>query len=95
MLRKDKILLISDDKDNKFFNKIHNSIKEDESLMLIYSRSDSDSFKLNIKRDYYIIYIDYDHINRNVRDLINKIIHYLLSLPLIVIGYSQKKLMKT
>lgn len=87
MLRKDKILLISDDKDNKFFNKIHNSIKEDESLMLIYSRSDSDSFKLNIKRDYYIIYIDYDHINRNVRDLINKIIHYLLSLPLIVIGY--------
>ncbi len=95
MLRKDKILLISDDKDNKFFNKIHNSIKEDESLMLIYSRSDSDSFKLNIKRDYYIIYIDYDHINRNVRDLINEIIHYLLSLPLIVIGYSQKKLMKT
>ncbi len=95
MLRKDKILLISDDKDNKFFNKIHNSIKEDESLMLIYSRSDSDSFKLNIKRDYYIIYIDYDHINRNVRDIINKIIHYLLSLPLIVIGYSQKKLMKT
>lgn len=91
MLRKDKILLISDDKDNKFFNKIHNSIKEDESLMLIYSRSDSDSFKLNIKRDYYIIYIDYDHINRNVRDLINEIIHYLLSLPLIVIGYSQKK----
>lgn len=92
MLRKDKILLISDDKDNKFFNKIHNSIKEDESLMLIYSRSDSDSFKLNIKRDYYIIYIDYDHINRNVRDLINEIIHYLLSLPLIVIGYSQKKI---
>lgn len=92
MLRKDKILLISDDKDNKFFNKIHDFIKEDKSLMLIYSRSDPDSFKSNIKRNYYIIYIDYDHIKRDVEDLVNQIIQYLLSLPLIVIGYSKKEI---
>lgn len=87
MMVKDRILLISDDKENVFFNKINDFLEGDESISLEYSRSDFDSFEKYMRRNYFVIYIDYNNLNRDVQDILNDIVRYLLSLPLIVIAY--------
>ena len=78
----DRIMLISDDEENKDINRVKDVLKED-GIELIYSRSDIDDLKKNMRRDFYLICIDYDNLNRDVNELVNLIREYLRSLPLI------------
>ena len=94
MLYKDKILIISDDENDELFNKLKSFLDDDETISLDYARSDFESFKKYLRRNYFMIYIDYDNLNRKLRAILKDIVMYLLSMPLVVIAHSQRKLNK-
>lgn len=79
---KDKILLISDDDENILLNQFQDMLKDDE-IELVYSKSNIDDLKSNMRRDFYVIFIDYDNLNADINSLVDLIRDYLRSLPLI------------
>ena len=82
----EKILLISDDENKELFYKFEDIINENDSIELVYSKSDVEDFKEHMRRDFYIIFIDYDNLNMDVNDLVKQIRNYLYSLPLIIVA---------
>ena len=91
MNRIDKIFLISDDEEDRALNQFRNILKQgDEQIELIYSRSNIDDLKNNLRRDYFAIFIDYDYLDMDVNELVSIIRGYLQSLPLIdVMSYDE------
>lgn len=85
MINRARLLLISDDDKNILYNKMTDFIGDDESIVIDYSESNFESFKGYMRRNYYIIYIDYDNLNKDVNELIEDIYRYLLSLPFIFV----------
>lgn len=81
----EKVFLISDDEENKLFNNISKILNQDENIKLIQSKSTLDDLKLNMARDFFVIFIDYDELDCDVHELLHFIKVYLSSLPLIVI----------
>ena len=81
----DKIFLISDNEDNKLINYFNDLIKSRSNIDLFHSSSTEDDLKANMQRDFYIIFIDYDNINRDVDELLDFIRNYLHFLPLVVV----------
>ena len=79
---KDKIMVISDDEENKIVTQFEEMLKDDE-IELISSKSDIADLKKNMRRDFYAIFIDYDYLDANVNELVNLIRDYLRALPLI------------
>lgn len=80
-----KILLISDDAEKKLFNNFKNAITSGSDTKLFYSSSNFDDLKNNMRRDFYIIFIDYDDLTTDIDGLVDLIRTYLYSLPLIVV----------
>ena len=78
----DKILVISDDDKNEITKRFEEMLKDDE-IELNSSKSGIDDLKINMKRDFYVIFIDYDNLNCNINELVELIREYLRSLPLI------------
>ncbi|AMD17310.1 hypothetical protein TL18_04295 [Methanobrevibacter sp. YE315] len=79
---KDKILVISDDDENKLVNQFEEILKDSE-IEMISSRSDIDDLKMNMRRDFYVIFVDYDYLDTEVNRLVSLIRDYLRALPLI------------
>ena len=78
----DKILVISDDDENKLVNQFEDMLKDDE-IELISSSSNIYDLKNNMRRDFYTIFIDFDNLDSDINSLVNVIRNYLRSLPLI------------
>ena len=87
MFSTQKILIISDDEENisaNHFRKILDKDKYDD-IELFCSKSGLDDLKMNMRRDFYVILIDYDNLDGDINHLIGLIRSYLSSLPLIVV----------
>ena len=85
MSENERMLLISDDEDDIVYNSFKKLIKENPEINLVYSRSNFDDLKKKLRRDYYIIFIDYDTLNMDVNELVNLIRNHLSALPLIIV----------
>lgn len=84
-----KILLISDDKEKRFFNKIKNIFKNDKSINLIYSNSSTHNLNNHKFLDLSMIFIDYEFLNTDIEELLSFIISYLSYKPFVII-FSKK-----
>ena len=85
-----KILLISDDKEKRFFNKIKNIFKNDKSINLIYSNSSTHNLNNHMFFDLSMIFIDYEFLNTDIEELLSFIISYLSYKPFVII-FSKKQ----
>lgn len=85
-----KILLISDDKEKMFFNKIKNIFKNDKSINLIYSNSSTHNLNNHMFFDLSMIFIDYEFLNTDIEELLSFIISYLSYKPFVII-FSKKQ----
>lgn len=74
--------MISDDDENKITNQFEEMLKDDE-IELISSKSDINDLKNNMRRDFYVIFVDYDNLNIDINKLVYIIREYMRSLPLI------------
>ena len=77
---KEKLCIISDDKENKLVNQFYNNL-ENINIELISSKSDIDDLKSNMKWDNFVILIDCDNLTSDINQLIRLIRSYLHSLP--------------
>ena len=85
-----KILLISDDEEKMFFNKIKNIFKNDKSINLIYSNSSTHNLNNHMFFDLSMIFIDYEFLNTDIEELLSFIISYLSYKPFVII-FSKKQ----
>lgn len=81
----EELLWIGNKTSDDFLNILKDIVKEEETFVLIQTKSEIDDLKINMKRDYFIIFIDYNNINMDVNELVNLIRNYLSSLPLIIV----------
>lgn len=83
----DKMLIISDSEEDGSLNSFQKTLESMKinNVELIHSKSDLIDLKRNIRRDLYVILIDYDNLNEDINHLISLIKSYLYSLPLIVV----------
>ena len=80
-----KLLWIGNKTSDDFLNILKDIVKEEETLDLIQSKSEINDLKINMRRDFIIIFIDYDNINMDINEVVNLIRNYLSSLPLIIV----------
>lgn len=85
MKRNAKILLISDDNEKSFFNKINNIFKNEKSINLICSNSSTNNLKDHMFFDLSMIFIDYEFLNTDIEELLSFITFYLSYKSLVII----------
>lgn len=87
MFISEKILIISDDEENVSANHFRKILEKDKdhNIELFCSKSGLDDLKMNMRRDFYVILIDYDNLDDDINHLVGLIRSYLYSLPLIVV----------
>lgn len=81
----DKLLWVGNDAFDDVLNVLKDIVNEEETFELIQSKSDIDDLNSKMRRDYFIIYIDYDNITMDVNEVVDLIRNYLSSLPLIIV----------
>lgn len=84
-IKTEKLLWIGNNSFDDVLIVLKDIVKEEETFELIQSKSEIDDLKSKMRRDYFIIYIDYDSIDMDVNDVVDLIRNYLSSLPLIVV----------
>lgn len=85
MKRNAKILLISDDNEKSFFNKINNIFKNEKSINLICSNSSTNNLKDHMFFDLSMIFIDYKFLKTDIEELLSFITFYLSYKSLVII----------
>lgn len=85
MRRNAKILLISDDNEKSFFNKINNIFKNEKSINLICSNSSTNNLKDHMFFDLSMIFIDYEFLKTDIEELLSFITFYLSYKSLVII----------
>lgn len=81
----EKLLWIGNNTFDKVLIVLNDIVKKEENFELVQSKSEIDDLKSKMRRDYFIIYIDYDSIDMDVNEVVDLIRKYLSSLPLIVV----------
>ena len=90
MLANDKILIISDDENDLSFNFYKDLFSEDD-IELVYSSSDFEELRYKIRQNYYFIFIDGEHLNMDVHELVHTVRGYL-SLLVYIYVFSDEQL---